>query len=186
MAYCKQCSTPLKRSGGGALFCFPCSQLRARIRIGDASRKRHAQLHPMSLAGEWVCRDCKCFIGQCVQGGKKRRPSLRCDSCRWVHRIFLDILSGRQEAARAIAAERRHGRLSAPSDFVCTDCPRPAECYDHRDYGQPLRVDPVCRSCNVLRGHAKPVNPWIVSGLLTQLIGTEGAPAVAEPEAKAA
>jgi hypothetical protein len=28
--------------------------------------------------------------------------------------------------------------------------------YEHRDYTKPLQVEPVCRSCNALRGPGKP------------------------------
>ena len=45
------------------------------------------------------------------------------------------------------------------ADTKCVDCGSPAYCYDHRDYGRPLDVEPVCRSCNNTRGpgiHAIP------------------------------
>lgn len=35
---------------------------------------------------------------------------------------------------------------------MCSDCDRPAQEYDHRDYLRPLDVDPVCMSCNAARG----------------------------------
>lgn len=36
---------------------------------------------------------------------------------------------------------------------ICVDCKvRRATNYEHRDYGKPLEVDPVCRSCNLKRG----------------------------------
>lgn len=35
---------------------------------------------------------------------------------------------------------------------ACVDCGVRAQCYDHRDYLKPLQVDPVCFSCNKLRG----------------------------------
>lgn len=37
----------------------------------------------------------------------------------------------------------------------CVDCGNPAIHYDHRDYGKPLEVEPVCGSCNLARGPAK-------------------------------
>lgn len=37
---------------------------------------------------------------------------------------------------------------------VCADCGGKASECDHRDYMKPLDVDPVCRSCNKLRGAA--------------------------------
>ena len=39
----------------------------------------------------------------------------------------------------------------------CSDCGRPAEYYDHRDYRKPLAVVPVCHACNMHRGPAKGV-----------------------------
>lgn len=40
-------------------------------------------------------------------------------------------------------------------EYKCTDCDGVAAVYDHRDYGSPLTVDPVCKSCNAKRGTAK-------------------------------
>lgn len=39
-------------------------------------------------------------------------------------------------------------------DFACCDCGGVAHEYDHRDYGRPFDVEPVCRSCNKQRGTA--------------------------------
>lgn len=38
----------------------------------------------------------------------------------------------------------------------CVDCGRRAQCYDHRDYRKPLRVEPVCKRCNSMRGPGRP------------------------------
>jgi hypothetical protein len=38
--------------------------------------------------------------------------------------------------------------------IACVDCGVPAQEYDHRDYGRPLDVQPVCRCCNKARGTA--------------------------------
>lgn len=47
----------------------------------------------------------------------------------------------------------RDGRLpKLDGSIKCTDCPKPAVHYDHRDYDKPLAVEPVCRSCNRRRG----------------------------------
>lgn len=40
-------------------------------------------------------------------------------------------------------------------NYACVDCGDRALEYDHRDYGRPFDVDPVCRSCNKRRGTAK-------------------------------
>ncbi len=38
--------------------------------------------------------------------------------------------------------------------YACVDCGEVACEYDHRDYGRPFDVAPVCRSCNKQRGTA--------------------------------
>jgi hypothetical protein len=40
------------------------------------------------------------------------------------------------------------------ASIPCVDCGLRAQCYDHRDYLDPLMVDPVCESCNYKRGFA--------------------------------
>lgn len=58
-----------------------------------------------------------------------------------------------QEVKRAIKSG-----LLAPvrngTPVKCVDCGEQAISYDHRDYFQPLVVDPVCGRCNALRGVA--------------------------------
>lgn len=54
--------------------------------------------------------------------------------------------------SRAIAS----GHLRRPDCFRCVDCGKPATQYEHRDYNRPLKVDPVCRTCNRRRGAAIP------------------------------
>lgn len=56
------------------------------------------------------------------------------------------------EVARAI----RKGELARPATKPCVDCGEQAEHYDHRDYRQPLSVEPVCRKCNYKRGPGAP------------------------------
>lgn len=38
------------------------------------------------------------------------------------------------------------------ASFKCADCIGAASEYDHRDYNHPLKVVPVCHSCNIRRG----------------------------------
>jgi hypothetical protein len=59
-----------------------------------------------------------------------------------------------QAAAYQVGKAIRKGLLPRASECVCVDCGKPAEHYDHRDYRQPLNVQPVCRSCNCRRGSA--------------------------------
>lgn len=62
-----------------------------------------------------------------------------------------------KEGARAMAAVNQavaKGALRRASEHACTDCGARATEYDHRDYTQPLAVEPVCAACNKRRGPA--------------------------------
>lgn len=62
-----------------------------------------------------------------------------------------------REALAAIAEvskQVKRGLMLRAAAFGCSDCDKPASVYDHRDYTEPLKVAPVCRACNVRRGHA--------------------------------
>lgn len=62
-----------------------------------------------------------------------------------------------REQSRAIKRVNhavRRGALPPVSEFKCSDCGAPAANYDHRDYTQPLCVEPVCAACNKARGPA--------------------------------
>lgn len=63
---------------------------------------------------------------------------------------------GQRLAQYAVKRARSAGLLPPPSASPCTDCGGTATDYDHRDYGRPLDVQPVCRRCNVRRGPAIP------------------------------
>lgn len=66
------------------------------------------------------------------------------------------IETGSYDAHRFVRLAIRAGYLAKPETLACSDCGKPATGYDHRDYNRPLDVEPVCRSCNVKRGPAKP------------------------------
>lgn len=73
----------------------------------------------------------------------------------------------------AVAAAIKHGLLPSlkSGEYACTDCGGVAHEYDHRDYGRPLDVQPVCRSCNRRRGTAtwpRPVTFPRVAGSAVQ------------------
>jgi hypothetical protein len=58
-------------------------------------------------------------------------------------------------AHRAVYLAVQRGDLPRLDGTIkCTDCPNKARHYDHRDYTKPLDVQPVCVSCNRLRGTA--------------------------------
>ena len=50
----------------------------------------------------------------------------------------------------------KRGVIPPAKACVCVDCGKPARHYDHRDYNKPLEVEPVCISCNMMRGAAIP------------------------------
>jgi hypothetical protein len=64
--------------------------------------------------------------------------------------------NGQSQAHAAVSQAVKKGFLKPAKEFTCSDCDNPATDYDHRDYGRPLDVEPVCRSCNLLRGKALP------------------------------
>jgi hypothetical protein len=95
------------------------------------------------------------------------RPARNCRHCgvdiSWRHCLAKQCLdctqsvTGAAAAHRAVYAAIRRGQLAAPRFLQCVDCGRQATDYDHRDYREPLNVQPVCRGCNLARGPAIPV-----------------------------
>lgn len=65
--------------------------------------------------------------------------------------------SGAARAHQFVRRAVKAGKLPDPATLACADCGGAARDYDHRDYGKPLQVEAVCRSCNKLRGPARPV-----------------------------
>lgn len=132
----------------------------AKPRIAPADRMRKGELSPLSKDGCWVCLDCQARLPQNVNGrGKKARPTLRCATCAAQRRQHNEAV--RNAAYRAVAKAVKAGALKRPYGQSCADCGRPAEVFDHRDYSKPLQVEPVCRSCNVMRG---PADVWPEGG----------------------
>lgn len=75
------------------------------------------------------------------------------------------------QAHKAVSLAVARGDLRPAHEFRCTDCPKQAEHYDHRDYRDQLRVEPVCRGCNRRRGHALPYLDRSRATLLARLDG---------------
>jgi hypothetical protein len=58
-------------------------------------------------------------------------------------------------AAQIVCRAIKAGKLVHPTKLMCVDCKvKPARVYEHRDYAEPLTVEPVCNGCNLLRGPA--------------------------------
>ena len=74
-----------------------------------------------------------------------------CGPCKYKREHYNGRMRAGYEVARAI----KSGILTPPKTLRCADCSKPAIEYDHRDYGKPLQVDPVCSSCNSKRGPGK-------------------------------
>lgn len=91
-----------------------------------------------------------CGVVDLVTGGSS---NYRCSKCRSINGID-PLKTPKYLAHAAVAKAIRTGALVRPETFQCVDCQGAATVYDHRDYSQPLRVDPVCRSCNSRRGPA--------------------------------
>ena len=74
-----------------------------------------------------------------------------CWSC--ARLIYKSQVESYKKVRNAIMA----GKLPSLAHQMCVDCGKPAKCYDHRDYNQPLKVEPVCTSCNKKRGYGLPI-----------------------------
>jgi hypothetical protein len=60
--------------------------------------------------------------------------------------------SGRYESRLAVRKAILSGELAHPTTLSCVDCGMRASEYEHRDYGRPLDVVPICGPCNTKRG----------------------------------
>lgn len=89
-----------------------------------------------------VCEDCKADLSH------RHHLARVCFKCAGARANAPDMAKARAAVAQAI----KRGALVHPSILDCTDCGKQARDYDHRDYSKPLAVEPVCRSCNKLRG----------------------------------
>lgn len=171
---CMDCGKQAQRCGGQAKRCLPCSSL-PRPRLAQPGRQRGGHLRTLRVGDLTACIDCLALLP--AKSG--RRGPLRCEDCGRSRYRAMSTIQNR--AAGIVARAIRAGALASPRSRVCTDCGRPAEAYDHRDYTQPLKVDPVCRSCNVMRGPAD-VWPDGFDPRPRALIGQPGAPEVAQAD----
>jgi len=142
---CKHCGADVNRSHGQATVCSAC--LRNPKRVSDKSVRRVGEFKRKIIDGLPYCVDC----GSAIENhftGIGGRP-MRCKKCKESREISL---AGKQIAHSVVAKAIRQGEIRRPAEFKCVDCGKSAEVYDHRDYSKPLDVQPVCRSCNVIRG----------------------------------
>ena len=100
-----------------------------------------------------VSRSCEC--GTDITN--RHRIATACCKCSAEKSKVYARVTGMTAACAAVARAIKSGVLKPARDFHCVDCGGQATDYDHRDYGKPLQVDPVCRSCNKLRGPGIPI-----------------------------
>lgn len=145
---CKRCGSDIVNRMSNATLCWSCA--RAGVRVSEEGAKRAGDFKRKIIDGKVFCVDCN----QEIEFSYKRRGGapMRCKKCS--NERSNAIKSIQQAAHTAVAKAIRHGSIDKPSAFKCSDCGKPAECYDHRDYSKPLDVEPVCLSCNVIRGSA--------------------------------
>lgn len=80
-----------------------------------------------------------------VRHTKLKRSCIDCEALR---------VRAKEAAQAQVHKEIKAGRMKPATAYACVDCGAPAKHYEHRDYTQPLWVDPVCQRCNRLRGPA--------------------------------
>lgn len=88
----------------------------------------------------------KCAICKAVELVHHR--ARYCHDCRKVIKRIHKAVSV------TVAGAVKRGALKSIWTQKCVDCGAPASDYDHRDYGKPLEVQPVCNECNIKRGPA--------------------------------
>lgn len=148
--------TPCRTCGGvretkHCWYCNACWKL--KLREYDRQRQRCNSDAPEH--DTWTCPECKEIkhkrqLEAARRGAatrSKTHPNWRRPTDQfWQHR-----------AHSAVQAAIKRGLLPdlKSGEYACTDCGASAYEYDHRDYGRPLDVQPVCRSCNKRRGTAK-------------------------------
>lgn len=89
--------------------------------------------------------------GQCIDCGashNRHDVSYRCRDC------YAEVLKLRVAFSKFLKKAVRTGVLPDVKNMLCVDCEKPAEHWDHRDYRKLEEVQPVCRSCNYMRGPA--------------------------------
>lgn len=107
------------------------------------------------------CADCKRITAERRRIGARKGVITRAARHTHRNRPSHALEFWQQKAQGDVARAVRAGllpRLSA-APYACVDCGERATCYDHRDYGRPLAVEPVCGPCNHRRGTALWPNP---------------------------
>lgn len=103
----------------------------------------------------------KCCVCGTIEMARGAGNFSRCQACkdagRFTRSHYRVNWLGEGNAQSAVQQAMRDGLLPRPRTLRCADCGCPAVEYEHRDYNKPLDVEPICRSCNLRRGPAKPL-----------------------------
>lgn len=150
---CRECGIEKALTGYGyqrSPYCDSC-----RMAMIDARAKAS------SLCGECDGQD-ECGACKRVVIGKSQDAALRAVQSRRENYPTTFRPSHADKKFQARANSKVHWAIKKgllPSlqgrEYKCSDCSNTAVAYDHRDYGNPLDVQPVCLSCNWKRGTAK-------------------------------
>ena len=145
---CRRCGSVKDAGSGHRWYCSSCAH--------EACREYFAKNIP------WWCGACESPY-YCVTCARIKRERFLA-SCalrkqRSKSSYFRPVNAERwwqQRCHSAVQAAVKKGFLPdlKSSEYACMDCGAPALEYDHRDYGRPFDVEPVCRSCNKRRGTA--------------------------------
>jgi hypothetical protein len=92
---------------------------------------------------------------------KKRRSDPKPKTKKSVFSTYAYYSKYRKRATALVAKAVAAGQLANLKEAVvpCVTCGKRAVYYDHHNYAKPLDVQPVCASCNALRGTG--LNAWI-------------------------
>jgi len=69
-------------------------------------------------------------------------------NARYCTKCWTMALRARRTTRYMVRKAIQMEKLPKANTLKCVDCGRPAAGYDHRDYANPLDVQPVCSGCN--------------------------------------
>jgi hypothetical protein len=103
----------------------------------------------------------RCYVCGTVELSTWTSHYWRCNPCRVAGiRTSSPIrrynCTGKDICRAEIHLAIRDGKLPHPKGLTCAGCGGVAVEYEHRNYNHPMRVEPICRSCNLKRGPAIP------------------------------
>ena len=115
------------------------------VLLGGDQRRETPSAEAAIAMNEKTCLRC----GAKFMGTSNRKVCINCSAS--IERRRED---SRKSTYRAVWRARMDGLIPPLTGRLCVDCGAPATRYDHRDYGKPLDVEPVCHGCNIRRGPA--------------------------------